>query len=287
MMPAVKRILRELTPPVLWRTLKSLRTLGRPREWEYLGDTWEAVVSDPRHKGWDVPEVLEAYKAKWPAFVESLSDTRPFGASAEALRTDLFDLTYHNTLMAYAYVLAKAAWRKKAISLLDWGGGMGHYYLISRALMPEVELDYHCKDVVTLANYGRQLFPHLSFYADEACLSRKFDLVLASSSLHFSPDWTGALTGLAGATAGYLFVTRLPVALTTPSYVFVQRPYQYGYNTEYLSWCINRREFVEMATRGGMELVREFVTGERPEISGAREACEYRAYLFRPIGGSG
>src|SRR6266545_7879793 len=43
--------------------------------------------------------------------------------------------------MAYGYVLALAAWKKDRVSLLDWGGGLGHYNLISQALLPLVEIN--------------------------------------------------------------------------------------------------------------------------------------------------
>ena len=65
----------------------------------------------------------------------------PLGVSLEVpescggqIATD--DLGAHNTLMSYGYVLGRAAHNKSRISILDWGGGPGHYYLIGRALLP-------------------------------------------------------------------------------------------------------------------------------------------------------
>ena len=75
---------------------------------------------------------------------------------------------------------------------------------------------------------------------------------------------------------------RLPSVLHANSYAFVQRPYVYGYNTEYLGWCLNRDEFLQQASSAGMRLVREFVTGEQPFIDNAPEQCLYRGFLFEP-----
>jgi hypothetical protein len=32
--------------------------------------------------------------------------------------------------MAYGYVLVRAAWSKDSLSVLDWGGALGHYAVI-------------------------------------------------------------------------------------------------------------------------------------------------------------
>jgi putative methyltransferase (TIGR04325 family) len=165
--------------------------------------------------------------------------------------------------------------------MLDWGGGIGHYYLLSQNLVPALEIDYHCKDVPVLAEHGRSLFPKAHFYTDETCLERKYDFVLVSGSFQYSQDWVSALKGLAQATGGYLFITRLPIAHQAPSFVIVQRPYQYGYNTEYLGWCLNRGEFLQCAQKLGLELIREFVVEPLPPIHRAPEQPEHWGFLFR------
>jgi putative methyltransferase (TIGR04325 family) len=274
---------RDIAPPFLADWVKQLQRAlrrGQP-EWEYIPAGWEAERSDPKIKGWNVESVLEAYKSRWDAFVGELKSTDPLGRSPESFASGPFDLVFHNTIMVFAYALALAARHKTSISMLDWGGGIGHYYLISQALVSDLELDYHCKDVPILVAYGRQLLPQAHFYSDEACLSRRYDFILASTSLHYSQDWSRVLEGLARATTGYLLVTQLPVVHQAPSYVFIQRPYRYRYNTEYLGWCLNRIEFLQRAEQSGLKLVREFVTGQQPQIARAPEPCQYRAFLFR------
>lgn len=282
---SIIHFLKLLTPPVIVLWAKSLRrwlTTRGKAEWEYVPEGWRAAQTDPKIKGWDETSVLEAYRAKWPTFVKLLEGSVPLSASPEAPDSHQPDLLFHNSMMVFAYALALAARQRATLSMLDWGGGIGHYNLIARACVPNLAIDYHCKDLPGLARYGQTLFPEAHFYSDETCLARSYDFVLTSGALHYSEDWAGTLAGLRRAAGDYLLVTLLPIVLQAPSYVFVQRPYAYGYNTEYLGWCLNRAEFLERALeRHEVELVREFVTGQQPPIARAPEPCQYRAFLFR------
>lgn len=280
----MKQLIRHSLPSALWRVLRGARwrfaSRTKSSEWEYVPEGWQAAQGASKIKGWNVQEVLEVYKAKWPAFVHSLQGTAPFGLSPEAISAAEYDLTFHNSIMCYAYALTLASRKKTTIAMLDWGGGIGHYYLISRALVPDLEIDYHCKDVPVLTEHGKALFPQAHFYTDETCLARQYDFILAGTSLHYTPDWESLLKKLATSTRGYLLVTGLPVVHQSSSFVFVQRPYAYGYNTEYLGWCLNRQEFLWLAEIAGLELKREFMIGYRPFIHRAPEQCEYHGYLF-------
>lgn len=275
-------IARKVLPAGIRRVLSaSIRKSGV--EWEYIPEGWAYAQYHPEVKGWNVQDVLETYKQKWPRFVAMVQGAGPLGVAHESDLASREDISSHNTIMAFAYALALAARHKDALSMLDWGGGIGHYYLLAQVLLPGVRIEYHCKDVPLLAEYGAQLFPDQHFYSDESCLARTYDFVLASGSLHFSEDWQRVLAGLAAATEEYLFITRLPTVVQVPSYVFIQRAYSYGYNTEYLGWCLNKAKFLREASRLGLALVREFVIGEQPSIAGAPEPCQYRGFLFRAI----
>jgi len=275
-------LLRQLTPPLLWRGLVRLRSrIAASHEWEYIPEGWDYARTHPEVKGWNVEDVLKTYKEKWPQFVAMVEGTGPLGLAHESNQASNTDINSHNTIMAFAYALTLAAYCKNTISLLDWGGGIGHYYLLAQALLPEVRIEYHAKDVPLMAEYGAQIFPDQHFYADSSCLAHTYDFVMASTSLHYSEDWQGALAGLAQATDGYLYITRLPTVTKASSYVFIQRPYAYGYNTEYLGWCLNKRDFLEEVSKTGLHLVREFAIGEQPPIADAPEACQYRGFLFR------
>jgi putative methyltransferase (TIGR04325 family) len=188
----------------------------------------------------------------------------------------------HNTMMCYAYVAALAARNKQALSLLDWGGGLGLYYPLTKNVVPDVKIDYHCKELRLLCEKGRLLFPDAHFYdEDNECFARTYDLVLISASLQYAEDWKSAVSQLAGASRSYVYVTRLPIVHKAPSFVVVQRPYQYGYQTEYLGWFLNRQEFLDHMNSLNLELMREFLINERPAVPNAPEQAEYRGFLYR------
>jgi putative methyltransferase (TIGR04325 family) len=286
---------KELTPPLLWRALKRAARArvresapvepAEPPEWEYVPEGW-ARATAPEVKGWNIDAIVEAYRAKWPSYLRALEGSAPLGVYHEVVEGGTVgsrDHSAHNMLVSFAYVLALTAHGKERVSLLDWGGGIGHYYVLARAVLPEVEIDYACKDVPKLTAHGRELFPEAEFYEDEACLERRYDLVLASGSLQYSEDWADGLARLGAATAGYLYVTRLPVAQRAASFVVLQRAYAYGYDTEYVGWVVNRGELLRAAEAAGLELVREFLLDARFSAEGAPETpVEHGGFLFRP-----
>jgi len=239
-------------------------------------------TQDRRIKGWNEPSIVETREARWPAFVRSLEGTGPLGVTYEALSPTRKDWVAHNTLMCYAYVLTLAARKKDSLTILDWGGGAGHYYLISTALLPDVDIQYHCYDLPLLCQLGRKLLPEVSFHekADDA-FRRPYDLVLASSSLQYFENWSEIVQKLAGVTRAFLYITALPIVHRVSSFVVVQRPYHYGYNTEYLGLFLNRQELLKCVEEAGMELMREFLIDRGPVVKGAPERGEYAGFLFR------
>jgi len=280
---------RWLLPPIVAAAARRVvsRRAGpaagdRPVEWQVVPEGWDYARRHPEVKGWNVESVLEVYRGKWARFKSLVEGVGPLGISHESDLSTNTDVRLHNSVMSFGYALALAARNRDSLSVLDWGGGIGHYYLLARALLPEVEIEYHCKDVPLLAEEGARLLPQQHFHADDACLSRSYDFVLASTSLHYSEDWKATFASLAAATQGCFYVAHLPCVMQAPSFVFVQRPYRYGYDTEYLGWCLNRDEFLGRAEAAGLALVREFVYGLEFTISGAPEPCSYRGYLFRP-----
>ena len=294
-MDRVKDITKLLLPPIFLKLVRSLRkkdaapVVTRPAdpplpvEWEYIPEGWAYVEKHPEIQGWNVQSILETYKRKWPRFQALTQNSSPLGIAHESDLVCNTDLCSHNIVMSFAYVLALAAHDRLVLPLLDWGGGIGHYYLLAKTLLPGVTIEYHSKDVPLLADYGAQLFPDQYFSSDDSCLSRTYPLVMASVSIQYEQHWKELLGRLARASEEYLYVTGLPVVSKAASYVFVQRPYAYGYNTEYLGWCLNRDEFVSCVEANELKMIREFVVGHKPFIRGAPEQNEYRGFLFRSL----
>ncbi|MDJ1182181.1 methyltransferase, TIGR04325 family [Roseofilum casamattae] len=237
--------------------------------WEWVPEGWKR--QDKRIKGWNVEIMVDIRKAQRLTLLEKIE--------SQKLLTN--DYGQHNTYMSYAYVLSLISRKKERISILDWGGGLGEYYLISQSLFPELHIDYYCAEVSVLCAAGREVQPEITFYdRDEDWLSNKYDLVLCSSALQYAEDWQGLANNLIQSTGSYLYIARSPIIRNHPSFVVLQRPYQYGYDTEYLSWFFNVDELVGYIESKKMQKVKEFLIAERFPVSGAPEVGEGCGLLF-------
>lgn len=268
----VKKIARLLAPPFLYEAALQWKRTRQPdtADLKYVPNGWQEAAS---YRGWNVESVLEAYRATWPRLVSEAQTTDPFN-----LVMGSSDVVVHNTVLCFAYSAALAAQQKPSLSMLDWGGAIDQYKLLAQAALPGVAIDYHCKDVPLLAEYGQSVNPEAHFYSDEQCLEQSYDFVLASSSLQYSEDWPPVFGGLAQATRGYFLLTRAPVHEGGPSYVFSQR----AYGSEWLGWSVGRAELMECARAAGLTLVREFtLSSEISRIVGAPHPSQQHGFLFR------
>ncbi len=244
-----------------------------PAEWEYVRDGWAREA-----KGWAVDSVARGYREKWPDYLAAIEAPNPLGVHHETAQVTTGDAGAHNMLVTFAYVVALAARKRDRLSVLDWGGGLGHYHALAHSAVPGLELEYHVKETPATAAAGREASPEVTFHDADSSLDRRYDLVVASSSLQYEPEWKSLLGRLAAAAERHLYVARVPVALRAESFVVIQRPYVHGYDTEYLGWVINRRELLEAA---GLPLAREFLLDARFSADGAPESpVEHRSFLF-------
>jgi putative methyltransferase (TIGR04325 family) len=248
-------------------------------EMKYVPGGWPAHSA--ASAGWSDQRVAEAQEKHWPTLVRNLEGTGPLGVAHFPWSLTREDRIHHNVMMSYGYVLARAARKKDRLSILDWGGGAGHYYLYSKALLPEVAIEYHCFDVPGLCKLGRKLLPEVQFHDDDSSLEGKvFDLVVSSSSLHYFENWRQIVHKLASASRGFLYIARSQTVFHAPSFVAAHKPNREDY-APFLCWCLNRQEVVGCAEQWGMELLREFVYARKWSIRGAPEQAETRGFLFR------
>jgi putative methyltransferase (TIGR04325 family) len=267
--------LERLLPPVVTGFIRHSLS-----EWDYVSDKWPAMGVP--EKGWSAESVVDGQQAHWPILVGNLAGTGPLGVSHLPSQLTRDDPGDHNAMMSYGYVLARAGRDKQQLRVLDWGGGAGHYFLYSQILLPEVVLDYHCYELPSMCRLGRKLVPEAQFHEDAQQLTGpRFDLVISSSALHYFEDWQATARLLSDWCAEYLYLARLQTVSRSPSFVVRQRPYGQGYDTEYLSWFLNRGELTGCLESLGLELVREFVYAENWTVKRAPEAGECRGFLFR------
>ncbi len=272
----VRRVARLLLPPIVARIAAQA---GRA-EWEYVADHWPQ--DDRRSLGWDDSSVLRTMLDNWEPYKRAVDGTEPLAFSPWF--TGLSDFKAHNVLMTYGYVLARAAHRKTRLSVLDWGGALGHYAAIGNTLLPEVSLDFTVKERADLCAAGRALLPEVSFTSsDDVCFGRRYDLVMANNSLQYAADWQASAHRLADAAESRLFIMGVPVVRRARSFVVVQRPQRHGLDADYISWVFNYDEFLRQVTRSGFVLQREFLAfgTDLQYYRKAPEASQVVGFLFR------
>jgi len=279
----LKKIIRLLTPPIVLKAFSYLTSPSAPDHLlEYAPDAWQAKAgSDSAPSGWSANTVSEAERAKWDSFCRNLEGPGPLGFAHE--HPDLTvtrHVPFHNVHMTYAYVLALTARQKDKISVLDYGGALGHYYQIARAVVPDVKIDFHCKEVPGLAALGQQLNPDIHWHVDDDCLNRSYDLVMMNGSLQYMQDWQETIARVSAAANDFFFLTRVPVVEHSGSFPARQRIY----DTEMIHMQFNQDELLRAAERAGLKLLREVVVGDRPYIHNAPEQCELRGWIFKAAG---
>ena len=203
----IKRWLPLFVPPIVGIGLRRLHA-GQDAEYEFAGHRWP---TEKVFRGWDVESVASRHERGWRQLEAAVSGSGPLTENG---------VVAHNTLMCVGYALGRALQGRSSVSMLDWGGGAGEYGLIARGMYPDAEIDYCCRELPKLAELGRALLPPATFFdSDEAALSRTYDFVLVSASLHYTPDWALLLRRLAGVADAYVFVTRQPFVDKAASYV--------------------------------------------------------------------
>jgi len=270
-----------LTMKKLTKIVKNIfKSNNEKPTWEYFGDIWD---TNKDIGGWDVKSIVDVQKSKWYEFLRLVESNGPLGIVHEKCKLSSDDVRAHNIIMCFAYVLALSAQQKNNISILDWGSGLGHYYIFSKALLPNTQINYVCKDLPLIVESGRDLLPEVEFYDDESYIkNRKFDLVMSSGSLQCSDNWKEVLLTLVSLCDRYLYIARIQVVEEADTYIALQRPYEYsGYKTEFLNWIFNKQELLDTVNLMNMTLIREFLFQEKPKIKGAPEQSYSKGFLFK------
>jgi len=284
----IRNVIRNVTPPIMldatrWVRARATGSRKSLPVWEHVPEGWSRRESDPNIVGWNVAAIRDWHLERFPLWSRAFEAPNPLGASEYASDPTAQHLHSHNIHVSFAYVLALISAGRTSISILDWGGGIGQYFLLARATLPDVVISYHCKDLPLLCQAGRELLPEVTFTEDERCFERQYDLVFASNSLQYSEEWCDLFGKLAAASRGYLYIAQLPTVGRTPSFVAVQRPYAHGYDTEYLGWILNREAFLEAVSSLHLQLVREFFFDHPVVVSGIAEPAVHRGFLLRRI----
>jgi len=184
---------------------------------------------------------------------------------------------HHNLHLSFAYAVALAGAGRARVSVLDWGGALGHYAVLARTLFPHLTIDYSCRELPRMVQLGRRLNPGVHWFEGDQCLEQTYDLVMVSGSLQYIEDWRQFLSKAAATVpiGRYFLLTRVPV-VSGPGFVAIQRVY----GREVLHQQFSEGELLGQMRDAGLHLVRELLVGDRPLILNAPEQCELKGWLF-------
>ncbi len=267
-MPTLKRILQSIVPPLLWNIGKDLK--------RRVFRSVDQIAYAP--EGWATPLPSDAAQEYWNTFIARERTACQTLIARVQSREPLLMVNEDESLkyITFGYVLALVAREKPKITVLDYGGNLGDYFWIGTALLPGVDLEFHCKELPKVADAGRRLSPAVTWHTDDACLDRPHDLVMFSSSLQYLPEWRDLLSRAARGVGGYLFLADVPTVRDVPSYVATHRT---GGMTK-LHHQFNRQEIVGTVEAAGLRLVREFDMGPHPWVENAPEQPACAGWLF-------
>ncbi len=167
--------------------------------------------------------------------------------------------------------------KKPTLSILDWGGGFGYYYQRTRAILPTVAINFHCKEVPLMVETGKRINPDVHWYANNSCLKRTYDLVIISGTLQCIKDWKNTLRKITTAVGNYLLLTRLPVIKHNSGFVAIHR----YCNSEMFHYQINEEKILEAFRKNGLKIVMESVVEPSTNIKNAPEQFEMKGWLLK------
>lgn len=276
-----KKCLSLFLPPILAKGASKIRNLmgsGMRDSYEYCPDAWERVVRDGNKDGWNVERLVEDEKIRWNAFCCNTKGIGPVGFSHEYEDSSVVNSVYfHNVHMTFGYVLALTAMQRSTATVLDYGGSLGHYHVLAKALLPDLCLDYHVKEVPKMAAMGRRLNPEIHWYENDDCLNRSYDLIMSNGSLDYIQDWKECVRKFGKIASGYVLITRTKIVSNHPTFpAFHCTPYG-----KIAHWQINETELLNVARSSGLKIVRELVVGDPVYTRGAPDRCFLKGWLFR------
>lgn len=197
----LKLLLKDLVSSL---SLKKLRKYRVSTEYQSYG----AALEDA--DGYEDEILTKIIIGKGKKFAKELADNKE--VDLNSLRT---------------FIGVSSAIKSSVLKVIDFGGAAGtHYYLAKAILSQDVAIDWRVVETGKMVKEAKEQgleTDELSFYdsINAATQGEHFDLVFASSSIHYTPNPYEILKELTKIKANKLVVTRTPI--TDKTMVLLQR----------------------------------------------------------------
>ena len=229
-------------------------------------------------RGYESIAAINGERAGWVPFLQGLSQSSaPLLTQTGETRDASRMASDHNAFMTFGYVLALSAQHLSVLKVLDYGGSLGAFYHVARALMPDLSLEYHCKELTEMVRAGQEISPQICWHTEDTCFDQQYDLVMLSGSLQYVRDWQSLLAMASKAARAYVYLTAVPVVENAATYVAIQR----HAGSMLLNQQFNKNELLETLRGTGLRLIREFWLNEYTYVANAPEQPSYYGCLLQ------
>ena len=237
----MRRLLKDLAPPILVRTFHSIAGGGI----SFRGDfaTWDAACA--ASTGYDSEEILLRTRAA--ALKVKHGEA---GMDRDGVAFDRVEFSFP----VIAALLRGACARGGDLTVLDFGGGLGTSYRQFRAFGAKLQrLRWRVVEQPRMVAAGRELFEsaELRFFSSpaEALREGKPDVVLLSSVLQYLRDPYSLLEELAAQAEAILVVDRTPCSESSRDVLSVQTVPSRIYRGSYPCWIFSRGKLESALSR--------------------------------------
>lgn len=274
----MRQILRELTPPMLWRCARALS--GPPKDTKRYDEirfeghflSWEAAQK--ASTGYDASVILQRTR-------EALLKVKQNEAVYER-DSVLFERVEH-AFPILAGLLRAALASDGHLCIVDFGGSLGSSYFQCRSfLRPIKTLEWLVVEQPAHVACGRRDFEtqELRFYNTVAeCIARhEVNALLLSSVLQYLPLPYNLLQELLQCGFRHVLVDRTPFLVSGQERLTVQRVPSSIYPASYPAWFFGESKFTNAFGLQGYELVADFAALDIHAPDG--EEAYFKGFIF-------
>lgn len=229
----LRNVAQRTLPPLLFEALLRLRG----RRYGFHGD-YASYDEALRHC-----HTPTAYRS------ERIVDRAVRSASAGKDRPGLQITTREQQLLAASLTPLLTCAEKREMRVLDFGGGLGADFRRLSAMIPAGWcIGWDVLETMPMAEAGRQHVSEsgLKFFSDWNELQGPYDLVLASSSIQYTPDPVHTFERLTAFSGRFMIVTRCPLVPGSRDRLTVQRVPPSYYDASYPAWFLGTAKWLPL-----------------------------------------
>ena len=274
----MKHLLRDLTPPVLWRRVKAIRNASSKKEqssiirYEGHYQSWEDATR--ASTGYDTAVILQRTR-------DALLKVKRNEGLYER-DSVVFEKAQH-AFPLLAGLLRAAVASNGRLSVVDFGGSLGSSYFQCRNFLhPVRSLEWLIVDQPAQVACGREDFEsnELLFYNSvEECIARhQPNVLLLSSVLQYLPLPYEFLQQLIHYGFEQVIIDRTPFLVSGQERLTVQHVPSCIYPASYPAWFFDESKVTHCFASGGYGLVADFAASDT--LSPEGESAYFKGFIF-------